>query len=127
MSKIRKPRVSYYGYENGWYGRYDAKRVIEGYLTNDEELMSRRNAAGNITRRLNLSEIFNTYADNVIPFDMNGYGRYQYWATKTPENLTEEDKSFLRWVLRKGRLRDAPTRDQGVKIISDKGLDTRKE
>ena len=126
--KIRKPSVWYYGYKGGWYGKQDAKEVIEGYLSDNETLMSRVNSTGSITRRIRLSEIFRGYSEEMPPSILkNSYQKFHYWSTRTPENLTEEDKSFLRWVLRRGRLNDAPTRDPGVKINLDTSIDTRKE
>jgi hypothetical protein len=101
---MKKPRLC-----KPWgYPTADPREVIKGYLLNDPELYSRRNRQGAIIGHHSLSSVIPTWGSNVYP-EENAWG---YWAGKTPENLTEEDKAFLRWVIRKGKLRDAPIKEK---------------
>lgn len=106
----RRRLVRPWGWSNGQYGYFDPRQIIEGYLTNNQELIHRKNARGELATRFRLSEVLPTGGANSFPEKE----AYFYWRDKTPENLTDDDKAFLRWVIRRGRVPDAPTKDPGI-------------
>jgi hypothetical protein len=101
------------------YTHYDPREIIEGYLLNDPTKYcwdTRDRGRGPVPRTpIRLSNVLPYWNKNCYPnTEVDSIRGHGYWYPKTPQNLTDEDKSFLRWVIRQGRVPDAPTKDPGI-------------
>lgn len=112
MATVRRPRLQRpwnWAQTEGRYKYYDPRQVIEGYLLRDPHKYC-WDGRGGFTTPIPLTHCIPYWKKDAYPF-ANCHG---YWFAKIPENLTEDDKSYLRWLIRQGRVSDAPTKDPGI-------------
>ncbi len=98
---MKKPRLKNYTRWVNWeYEKVSGKKAIQDTL--------------NGVNNLHLAHVLNTYSTDYDYQDAKGhYAGWNYWRMKTPDALTEEDRTYLRWRLR-GRVYDPVASDYKV-------------
>jgi hypothetical protein len=111
---VRKPKLKGVGRDydqtNQQYRFQSGAEIIQSYLNGTTPTWHSR--WDQRDRPIPLLDVIPASAP--YPEGMNKRDKYSFWVRKTLQNLTDEDKAFLRWVIRKGRVPDAPTKDPGL-------------